>query len=57
MALYWSEDREGQASREYSAGGEWRDGIYIPARKSGGRQTRTTLIHDIVRTLLDLRAE
>jgi hypothetical protein len=57
MALYWTDDRRGEESREFAAGGEWRDGVYVPPRQAGGRQSRISIIHDIVRTLLDLRTE
>jgi hypothetical protein len=55
MDRTWSDDPREGLVREVARGGEWRDGVYIPARTEGSRRERNTLIHDLVRTLLDLR--
>ncbi len=57
MALRWTDDRETGLVREVATGGEWRDGVYVPSENTGAREPRTTIIHDIVRTLLELRAQ
>ena len=57
MPLYGTEDRQGGGAGDLPPGGEWRDGVYIPSRTAGGHQGRASLLHDFVRTLLDLRTE
>ena len=56
MSLIWADDDQREAGGD-AAPGEWRDGVYIPARQPSARRTHATLIHDFVRTLLDLRTE
>lgn len=52
-----SDDRDAELVREVATGGEWRDGVYLPSHNNGIQSPRNTIIHDIVRTLLELRAQ
>ena len=55
MALYWTEDLQDNGAGESTPSGEWRDGADLPYLAAGGRLSMTSLIHDFVLTLLDLR--
>jgi hypothetical protein len=57
VALRWTDDRDTGLVREVATGGEWRGGVYVPAQNNGSSAPRNTIIHDIVRTLLELRAQ
>ena len=56
MALHWTDDRNACPAQEVASGGEWRDGVYIPSANADARKPRNSLLHDMVRTLLELRA-
>lgn len=56
MERRWSDDPREAVVREIASGGEWRNGVYIPAKTPESRSERGSLLHDVIRALLDLRA-
>ena len=56
MALRWTVGRNEDPAPAVRRAGEWRDGALVPPTDAGGRSQRNSLIHDMVRTLLELRA-
>lgn len=55
MALFWTDDSDTGLVREVCAGGEWRNGVFIAVSNTGARPSRSSLIRDVVRAVLDLR--
>jgi len=55
MALFREGDFDTGVAREACAGGElWNGEFFAPSRR-GARPLRSSLIHDVVRAVLDLR--
>ena len=55
MTLYGTNEHRNEQLLDRAAGGDLESGVYTPAGKPGGRSSHTSLIHDIVRALLELR--
>jgi hypothetical protein len=56
VALIWTDATKPQPVRAAPPQkGEWMNGMFVPAEEAAPA-TRTTLIHDVIRALLDLRA-
>ena len=56
MGLFSKKKHEEGVVREVAAASEWKDAMRTPADGAGTRRRAGSLIHDIVRTLLDLGA-
>lgn len=56
MALFWTDDRSGDR-QESPRCGEWQNGVFVPRGAVNARDRRSSIIHDILRALLDLRVE
>lgn len=57
MVLYGANERRNEDLLEEKSGGDWEEGVFIPASRPGSRSNRSSLIHDLVRALLELRPE
>ena len=57
MARYWTNEPLSGRAHESPSRGAWADGVHVPAVSAGSRQALTSLLHDFMRTLLDLHLE
>jgi len=56
VGLYSRKEHDAGVVREVAGASEWKDTMKPPADGAGSRRRAGSLIHDIVRTLLDLGA-
>lgn len=57
MARYWTNEPLSGRAHEAPSRGARTDGGHVPSVTAGGRQALTSLLHDFMRTLLDLHLE
>ena len=57
MVLYGANERRNEERLEEKSCGDSDEGVFLPANRPGSRSNRSSLIHDLVRALLELRPE